>query len=191
MIRIPTRLEIEKAVSRPIDAAKIPELHPSFQWRWLRASEEAKASKVPFIMTCGHRPPEEQLIDYGKGRKIVGTDPRKWEKAFLDGRGIVTWALPWDSWHQYRLAGDVALLLPDGKHVHWNEVADLDKDGQADWVEVVEIMESVGFTAGYRWPSKKHDGAHFEFHPGLSLGDAWLMCKDGGRIPDQYFEMIA
>jgi peptidoglycan L-alanyl-D-glutamate endopeptidase CwlK len=190
MIHVPSRLEIERAVSRPIDAAKIPELHPSIRWRCLKHLEEARAAKVPFIIVCGYRSPEDQLIEYGKGRKIVGAYPHEWEPAFLDGRGIVTHALPWDSWHQYRLAYDVALLLPDGKHVHWNEVADLDKDGHRDWLEVVEIGESLGLEAGYRWPGKKHDGAHFDFRPGLSLGDAWLMCKDGGRIPDQYFETM-
>ena len=191
MVHIPTRLEIEKAVSRPIDAAKIPELHPSLRWRCVEHLNEARAAKVPFVIVQGNRSAEGQKIEYAKGRRVVGTDPAKWEPIFQNERGIVTHALPWQSWHQYGLAYDVALLLSDGTHVHWNEVVDLDKDGQRDWVEVIEIGESLGLEAGYRWPGKKHDGAHFDFRPNLSIAEAWTLCMGDRKIPDGYFEAIA
>jgi hypothetical protein len=191
MIHIPTEEEIAEAVSRPADVARILELHPSVRARATEHLEESRTSQVPFIIVCGYRSPSGQRMEYAKGRRIIGSDPRAWPLMSPDGRGVVTRALPWRSWHQYRLAYDIALLKPDGKAVHWNEVADLDEDGVADWLEVVRIGESLELSAGYRWPSRKHDGAHFEFHPGLELNEAWGMCVTGKSIPDDHFEKVA
>jgi hypothetical protein len=190
VIHIPRVAEIERAVSRHIDVPRVLSLHPSVRARCVEHLEEARAAKVPFIIACAYRSPEEQVLEYAKGRKALGVDPSTWVPMRPDGRGIVTHALPWRSWHQYRLAYDVALLMPTGKMVHWSEVADLDEDGRADWLEVVEIGESLEMEAGYRWPSRKHDGPHFEFHPGLTLDVAQQRFM-WNTLPDDRFERIA
>jgi peptidoglycan L-alanyl-D-glutamate endopeptidase CwlK len=190
VIHVPRVAEIERAVSRPIDVPRVLSLHPSARARCVEHLEEARAAKVPFIIACAYRSPADQGFEYGKGRKAVGPDPAFWKPMRADGRGIVTHALPWHSWHQYRLAYDVALLAPNGRTVHWSEVADLDDDGRADWLEVVEIAESLELTAGYRWPSRKHDGPHFEFHPGLTI-DVARECFTWNTLPDDRFEKVA
>jgi len=191
MIHIPTEEEIAAACSRPADVGRVLELHPSVRARATEHLEESRSAHVPFIIVCGYRSSAGQRVEYAKGRRVIGSDLHVWPLLFPDGRGVVTHALPWQSWHQYRLAYDVALLKPDGKAVHWNEVADLDEDGVADWLEVVRIGESLELAAGYRWSSRKHDGAHFEFHPGLELNEAWGMCVTGKAIPDDHFEKVA
>lgn len=183
MIHVPTQEEIERACIREIDVPKVLGLHPSIRARCVEHMEESRAAGVPFVVVFGFRSAKEQAALYAMGRDADGND--------VPGARRVTWAKPWKSWHQYALAYDVALLRPDLKTVSWDEHADLDADGEADWLEVVEIGESLGLEAGFRWSSKKHDGGHFQFRPGLDLTAAWGLCVTGKPIPDDYFEKVA
>jgi peptidoglycan L-alanyl-D-glutamate endopeptidase CwlK len=65
------------------------------------------------------------------------------------------------SYHNYGLAVDCVIMKGD-KEVVWDIRADLDKDGKADWLEMVEAFESWGWEAGYRWKGKKCDPPHFQ-----------------------------
>lgn len=73
---------------------------------------------------------------------------------------IVTNAKPGESGHQYGLSVDVVLIL-DGKEASWDTVCDYDKDGIADWLEMVRVFESHGWT-WYGRNKKFREAPHFE-----------------------------
>lgn len=83
-------------------------------------------------------------------------------------RAIVTNARGGYSYHNYGLAIDFALLLPDGSSVSWDMSRDGDGDKVADWQEVVQEGKSLGFEWGGDWTSFK-DYPHFQFTFGLTL----------------------
>lgn len=79
----------------------------------------------------------------------------------------VTNAKGGQSIHNYGLAVDIVLII-NGKTASWDTKADFDKDGQADWMEVVHIFKQAGYTWGGDWRTFK-DMPHFEKTFGLSL----------------------
>jgi peptidoglycan LD-endopeptidase CwlK len=94
----------------------------------------------------GLRTFEEQNALYAQGRTKPGN--------------IVTNARGGGSYHNYGLAIDFAILVDkDGNgtydEVSWDIRKDNDKDGTADWLEVVKIFESAGWEWGGRWASLK------------------------------------
>ncbi|WP_028521953.1 M15 family metallopeptidase [Runella limosa] len=85
---------------------------------------------------------------------------------------VVTWARGGDSWHNYGLAVDICLVHISGKMVSFDSVADFDKDGVADWIEVVKIFKSFGWEWGGDWAKPKTDLPHFQKTFGLSIAQA-------------------
>jgi peptidoglycan L-alanyl-D-glutamate endopeptidase CwlK len=87
--------------------------------------------------------------------------------------GIVTKAKGGQSIHNFGLALDI-VLIKDNKTASWEDNIDFDKDGKADWLEVVDIMKSNGWTWGGDWKSFK-DKPHFE----KTFGYTWqqLLAK--------------
>lgn len=84
------------------------------------------------------------------------------DELFAQGRtkkgGIVTNAKGGLSYHNYGLALDIVLL---NKGVaSWDNHIDIDKDGKADWIEVVNIFKSYGWEWGGDW--KFTDTPHFQ-----------------------------
>lgn len=101
----------------------------------------------------------EQAALYAQGRTV-----------FFDKNGKklgkVTNAKPGQSMHNYGLAIDIVLLKDvngDGifESASWESSVDFDKDGKADWKEIVEIFKSYGWSWGGDWKSFK-DLPHFE-----------------------------
>lgn len=93
--------------------------------------------------------------------------------------GIVTKAKGGQSIHNYGLALDIVLLVDrDGngtfETASWDVKGDFDKDGKADWMEVVNILKRNGWTWGGDWTRFK-DMPHFE----KPLGHTWrtLLAK--------------
>ena len=93
--------------------------------------------------------------------------------------GVVTKAKGGQSIHNYGLALDIVLLKDtnnDGtfESASWETNIDFDRDGRADWMEVVNIFKSHGWTWGGDWKSFK-DMPHFE----KPLGHTWksLLAK--------------
>lgn len=77
----------------------------------------------------------------------------------------VTNAKAWQSIHQYGMAFDIVLLYDkdgDGKFetASWDMTLDGDKDGIADWMEVVKYLKSQGWEWGGDWRFK--DAPHFQ-----------------------------
>lgn len=95
---------------------------------------------------------------------------------------IVTNAKPGQSYHNYGLAFDIALII-DGKTASWDMVKDFDGDKVSDWMEVVNICKSHGWKWGGDFKSFK-DYPHFEKTFGLNWPE--LQARYNAR---QFHEM--
>lgn len=117
-----------------------------------------------------------------------------WDKKDNDGDGKidesdekVTNAKGGQSYHNYGLAIDFAILYDkDGNGVYetlsWDLIKDMDRDGQADWMEVVKVFESMpGWGWGGRWTSIK-DNPHFEKTFGFKVSQ--LLAKVNAKKVD-------
>lgn len=70
------------------------------------------------------------------------------------------------SFHNYGLAFDIVLFNDknfdgDFESINWIVKDDFDKDGQADWMEVVKYFKSIGYVWGGDFRNFK-DSPHFE-----------------------------
>ncbi|NDG25955.1 MAG: M15 family peptidase [Proteobacteria bacterium] len=91
--------------------------------------------------------------------------------------GKVTNAGPGQSIHNYGLALDIVLIVDrDGNGTYestsFETAVDYDKDGKADWMEVVNILKSNGWEWGGDWRSFK-DLPHFQ----KDFGYTWQQLK--------------
>lgn len=98
------------------------------------------------------------------------------DKLFAQGRTapgkIVTRAKGGQSYHNYGLAIDIALLVDMDKNgtfetASWNTKTDFDGDGKADWIEVVDVFKRHGWEWGGDW--KFIDAPHFQKTFGKSI----------------------
>ncbi len=95
----------------------LDELHPLFKEKTIKLIKLFDENNLPFKLFEGFRSPERQNRLYQQGRTIPGN--------------IITKAKPWDSFHQYGLAGDFVLYI-NGKwswedktietKKYWNEL---------------------------------------------------------------------
>ena len=100
---------------------------------------------------------------------------------------IVTKAKGGQSIHNYALAFDIVLLYDnDGngtfEEASWSRVKDGDKDGVADWQEVVNYFKSKGYEHGGDWKHFK-DYPHFQIKKEDGSSYNWKELKakmDGG-----------
>ncbi|AIQ45631.1 hypothetical protein R70723_06790 [Paenibacillus sp. FSL R7-0273] len=134
--------------------ARLVDLHPVVVAAAVALIERIYARGVQIIITQGYRSKAEQDGLYAQGRTKPGS--------------IVTNARGGYSYHNYGLAVDFALLLPDGSGASWDMKRDGDKDGIADWQEVVQQAKALGFEWGGDWTSFK-DYPHFQITFGLSI----------------------
>jgi len=137
-------------------SAKLQGLHPVVLTATFKLIEMSFAKGVPIVITQGYRSVMEQDALYAQGR----TKPGK----------IVTNARGGRSLHNYGVAIDFALLLPDGKQVSWDMLRDGNANGRRDWDEAVEIAKKLGFEWGGDWKSFV-DTPHFQMTFGLTLND--------------------
>lgn len=158
-------------MSDQITLNRIEELHPK-----LRAEAHQIYSEIVAALTgraiCRFaftiRPFEVQAELYAQGRtKLFDSKGKK--------LGIVTNAKPGSSLHQYGLAVDIVLIKDvngDGiyESASWESTIDFDKDGKADWLEIVAIFDKYKWDWGGRWKSIK-DKPHFEKAFGLGWRD--------------------
>ncbi|ULO08947.1 M15 family metallopeptidase [Paenibacillus sp. 19GGS1-52] len=117
--------------------------------------EFAYAHGVLIVITQGLRTIPEQDGLYAQGRTTTGK--------------IVTNAKGGYSYHNFGVAIDFALLLPDGG-VSWDTKRDGDCDGISDWDEVVAAAKQIGWEWGGDWTSFR-DLPHLQITYGLSTAD--------------------
>jgi peptidoglycan L-alanyl-D-glutamate endopeptidase CwlK len=108
------------------------------------------------------------------------------DKLFAQGRTTkgakVTNARGGQSYHNYGLALDIVLLLDKDKNglyetAVWDVRGDFDRDGKADWMEVVEIFKQYGWEWGGNW--KFYDAPHFQKTFGYSVRQLLDLHKRG------------
>jgi len=132
-----------------ISIARAQQLHPAVRAEVIQLITEAE-TKLPVNLAIrivqGLRTIEEQNALYAQGRTTKGS--------------IVTNAKGGSSYHNYGLAIDFAILVDkDGNGTYdelsWDIKKDNDKNGIADWLEVVKVFEAAGWEWGGRWSSIK------------------------------------
>ncbi len=78
---------------------------------------------------------------------------------------IVTNAKGGQSYHNYGLAIDIVII--NGSNPEWDIKKDFDRDGKADWIEIVNIFKQYGWEWGGDWRFK--DYPHFQKTLGYSV----------------------
>ena len=163
---------------------RIATLHPKIRERILDAYTHinnkllGKGVRLRFAYTS--RSIQEQDELYAQGRtKLFDNNGKR--------LGIVTKAKGGQSIHNYHLAWDIVLLLDKDNNgtfesSSWDSKADFDKDGAADWDEVVKYFKSIGAVWGGDW--KFTDKPHFE----ITFGKTWKDLKklqDAGQVTSE------
>ncbi|NKE07344.1 M15 family metallopeptidase [Mesobacillus selenatarsenatis] len=138
-------------------------LHPVVEKNKDVLVQTAAEKGIRVLVTDGFRSFEEQNQLYDKGRTTEGQ--------------IVTHAKAGESYHNFGLAIDFALLNKQGKAL-WDTAYDGNENGKSDWMEVVEMAKELGFTWGGDWKHFK-DYPHLEMRFGLTIND----LKRGKRPP--------
>lgn len=140
-----------------ISSRDVNDLHPVPRGKFTAFLTAAKAQGIDAFLTCTYRDDEAQNALFAVGR----TKPGK----------KVTNARAGESYHQFRCAGDVAILL-HGKLI-WDDT----HEGAELWDRLIKIGESVGLESASHWKNNT-EKAHFQYTGGLSLAD-----MRAGKIP--------
>lgn len=139
----------------------ITDLNPVVKERMNQLIEQSAKKGMVVVITDGFRSSADQDLLYQKGRTASGN--------------IVTNAKGGESYHNYGLAIDFALKNPSGDII-WDRKYDGNKNGVADWNEVVELAKGLGFEWGGDW-DQFQDYPHLQMDFGLSLSQ----LKNGER----------
>lgn len=110
---------------------RLTNLHPVVRSAATALIERCYKLNIPILITQGLRTIAEQDALYAQGRTKPGA--------------IVTNARGGYSYHNFGLAVDFALLLPNGSSVSWNMCRDGNNNQIADWQEVVKEAKGLGF----------------------------------------------
>jgi peptidoglycan LD-endopeptidase CwlK len=140
------------------------ELHPIVKERSNQLIQQSATKGIVIVVTDGFRSAEDQDRLYEKGRTT-------------DGK-IVTNAKGGESYHNFGLAIDFALKTSSG-NVVWDIQYDGNKNGKADWAEVVKMAKALGFEWGGDWAQFK-DYPHLQMDFGLTVAE----LQNGKRPAD-------
>ncbi|MGM0898888.1 MAG: M15 family metallopeptidase [Bacillota bacterium] len=150
----------KERAERPLPTA----LHPIVETKRDQLIARAEDIGIDIVITDGFRSIEEQDRIHAQGRS--------------DSGNVVTYAQGGESYHNYGLAIDYALRLPDGSVV-WDIRRDDNGNGRPDWFEVADIGKELGFEWGGDWTRFK-DYPHLQMDFGLSI----QQLQDGYRPED-------
>ncbi|KON88676.1 peptidase M15 [Sporosarcina globispora] len=139
-------------------------LHPVVADKKDQLISQAADKGINVVITQDFRSIEEQDALYEKGRTAEGN--------------IVTHAKGGESYHNFGLAIDFALMSVDGQ-VIWDMKYDGNGNSKEDWMEVVEIAKDLGFEWGGDWKQFK-DYPHLQMDFGLSIRE----LQRGKRPPE-------
>ncbi|XID96233.1 M15 family metallopeptidase [Paenibacillaceae bacterium WGS1546] len=147
------------------EVSPVTGLHPVVAMNMDRLIADSAKIGIGIRITDGFRSVEEQDALYRQGRTADGP--------------IVTQVKGGQSYHNYGLAIDFALELPDGQ-VIWDLDYDGNGNGTSDWMEVVEIAKKLGFSWGGDWEGFP-DYPHLQMDFGYTIGE----LQRGWRPPEQ------
>ncbi len=160
---------------------RIQLLHPKLREEAIELYEEI-CTTLTGISSCRFthtlRTFAEQDALYAQGRTKSGS--------------IVTKAKGGQSYHNYGLAIDIVLILDTDNNgtfetASWDNKKDFDKDGRADWQEVVSIFKRYGYEWGGDWKFK--DTPHFQKTFGKSINDL-LQLHKANKVDKNGFVLI-
>lgn len=162
-----------------ISIERVEKLHPKLRVEIKTLIEKAEAGfpvTIAIRVVQGYRTFAEQDALYAQSRTIPG--PK-----VTDAKGGY-------SYHNYGLAIDFAILYDkdgNGKYetLSWDLVKDFDRDGEADWQEVVRIFKASGYSWGGDWNSLK-DNPHLQKDFGKSVKQLLSLMRSGKKTPDGY-----
>lgn len=98
--------------------------------------------------------------------------------------GKVTNCKGGQSFHNFGLAFDIVLI--NGNSASWDVVKDFDKDGQSDWMEVVNIFKGEGYEWGGDFASFK-DRPHLQKTFGYSWQELLQKYNNKDFIPETWY----
>lgn len=159
-----------------LSVERIKKLHPKLRSEALQILTDVAGSltgRAVCRFTYTLRTMQEQQALYNQGRTFRGP--------------VVTNAKPGQSYHNYGMAVDFALVI-DGKTASWDTKADWDSDKKADWMEVVETFKRYGWSWGGDWSTLK-DLPHFE----KTFGKHWrelLALHNSGNVDKEGYVII-
>lgn len=156
-------------------AARMSGLHPVVLAAATALIERCYKRNIPILITQGLRTIAEQDALYAQGRTKPGA--------------VVTNARGGYSYHNYGLAVDFALLLPNGSSVSWDMFRDGNNNLIADWQEVVQEAKALGFEWGGEWASFK-DYPHFQMTFGLTLTQLRVGIKPSKAAMEAIYSKI-
>lgn len=168
--------KIQSIMRDKISEQRVLLLHPKIrdEVRGLIILAESKlpGTAIRLIQTLRTFPEQDGL--YAQGRTKPGLK--------------VTNSKGGQSYHNYGLAIDCALLYDkDGNGTYetlsWDTLKDMDKDGEADWMEVVDVFENAGYVWGGRFHSIP-DAPHFEKTFGLNWKQMLQKYNSHDFIPE-------
>jgi len=151
-------------------------LHPALREEAILAIEDAESNfpaNIRVRIVQGLRTKDEQIALYAQGRTKSGK--------------IVTKAQWFQTFHFYGLAVDFGLLYDKDNNgsfeeLSWDTAKDLDKDGIADWNEVVKAFEKHGWEWGGVWRTFK-DLPHVQKTFGYKWQTLLAKYNSGDLIP--------
>ncbi|OCA81706.1 peptidase M15 [Bacillus sp. FJAT-27225] len=148
------------------DAPMPTELHPEVKQKADILVSRAAEKGITIQITEGFRSHEEQEALYAKGRTAEGN--------------IVTHARAGESYHNFGLAVDFALVAKNGNLI-WDMEYDMNGNSQSDWEEVALIAKELGFEWGGDWQNFK-DYPHLQMSFGLSIRELQWGKRPPGSI---------
>ena len=128
----------------------ISELHAAVQPLARETLQRAMNMGIPLVVTQAYRDPAEQARLYAQGRTTPGP--------------IVTKAPPGWSWHEYRLAFDVAVLDQATGRATW-------PNDNALWEQIGAAGKAAGLEWGGDWTGIV-DRPHFQLTMGTTMAQA-------------------
>lgn len=166
------------------DATSIPrvqKLHPALRDEVAATIDTIEAgfpANVKVRIVQGLRTIDEQNALFVQGRTKEGQ--------------IVTNAKGGSSFHNYGLAIDFAIMYDKDNNgsfetLSWDLNYDFDKDGNADWQEVVQAFKNKGWEWGGDWHSIK-DNPHLQKTFGYSWRDLFTKYI-GGDVEGGYVKL--
>lgn len=148
-------LTLEQVLAK--STSRLNGLNPKVKTAGINLITNCYKRGVMIIVVQGYRSIQAQSNLYAQGRTTPGP--------------IVTNAKGGDSFHNYRVAIDFAILdKVTGKKIIWDTKIDQDKDKVADWTEVLVEARKLGFECGADFKTFK-DMPHLQMRFGLTLAD--------------------
>jgi peptidoglycan L-alanyl-D-glutamate endopeptidase CwlK len=143
---------------------KLESLHPKLQLLYLQHVALCLSHGIKIVIVQGTRTLAEQDVLYRQGRTLPGR--------------IVTNAHGGHSYHNFGLAYDIALAVPNGT-LSWDMQEDMNGDNISDFLEAGEWGEQCGLQWGGRFKTIL-DMPHFQYTFGFTLEQ----LRAGAEIPN-------